>query len=78
MNCRDFLEFVDDFLAGNLPESERAHFEQHLGECPHCVEYLASYRETVSLGTAAYAPDSTVPADVPEDLIKAILSTRGR
>jgi anti-sigma factor RsiW len=73
MTCHTFLDFLMDYLNGELPPGQHAVFEEHLGECPDCVAYLAMYRETVKLGKAAAAAPE---APVPEDLIRAILAAR--
>jgi anti-sigma factor RsiW len=77
VTCREFAEFIVDYLAGELPEESRAPFERHLSRCPNCHEYLAQYRNTVAAGRLAFAnPDEEVPAEVPEDLVKAVLAAR--
>jgi anti-sigma factor RsiW len=77
MTCREFIEFLRAYLSGELSESERSVFEAHLAECPDCVAYLESYGATLTLGKAAYAAtDDPVPADVPEELVQAILAAR--
>ena len=43
MNCREFTEFLHEYLFGELPPGERAEFEKHLAECPWGVAYLDSY-----------------------------------
>jgi anti-sigma factor RsiW len=80
MNCREFTEFLHEYLFGNLPEGERAEFETHLAECPWCVAYLDSYKKTIHLEKAAFATphDAPTPADAPEELIQAILRARSR
>jgi anti-sigma factor RsiW len=79
MNCREFTEFLHEYLFGNLPIEERAAFEDHLAECPWCVAYLDSYRKTIQLEQAAFvAPDVPAPTDAPEELIQAILRARSR
>jgi anti-sigma factor RsiW len=80
MNCREFTEFLHEYLFGDLPAEERTEFEKHLAECPWCVAYLDSYRKTIRLEQAAYsAPqDAPPPADAPEELIAAILRARSR
>jgi anti-sigma factor RsiW len=77
MNCREFTDFLDDYLSGAQPAGERAEFEKHLALCPQCVAYLDSYRKTVQLGKASCADDSP-PADAPDELIQAILRARSR
>jgi anti-sigma factor RsiW len=78
MNCREFTEFLHEYLFDNLPAAERAEFEKHLEECPWCVAYLDSYKQTIQLEKAAFTPpeDAPVPGDVPEELVQAILSAR--
>jgi len=78
MSCREFTEFLDEYLFGNLPAKQRAEFDKHLAECPWCVAYLDSYQKTIQLEQAAFAePEGApVPADVPEELIQAILRAR--
>jgi anti-sigma factor RsiW len=73
MTCRELVEFLMDYLDGLLSEPERLCFEEHLGECPDCVAYLATYQEAIRLGKeACTAGDASIPPDVPEDLVRAI------
>ncbi len=76
MTCREFAEFVMAYLDGELEEDLRRRFNEHLGECADCVRYLREYRATIQAGQLAYADEP--PADVPEDLVKAILDARQR
>jgi anti-sigma factor RsiW len=77
VTCRDFVEFLSEYLFGGLNSAERTEFEAHLAECPTCVAYLDSYQKTVQLGKAAYAcPADQVPDEVPEQLVLAILAAR--
>ncbi len=79
ITCRAFIAFIGDYLANELAPEEREKFDFHLTHCPPCVRYLHSYRETIKLGKVALAPsDEPVPADVPEALIRAILSARDK
>ena len=77
MTCREFIEFLWRYVENNLPRGEREVFDEHLAKCPHCVKYLQSYRETVRIGKTVFTnAEDTVPVEVPEDLIKAILAAR--
>jgi anti-sigma factor RsiW len=80
MNCREFTEFLHEYLFGNLPAEERAEFEKHLAECDWCVAYLDNYKKTIELEKIAFtvAEDAPPPADAPEELIQAILRARPR
>jgi len=47
--CQQAVELVTDYLEGKLSRSDRQRFLTHLLDCPHCTEYLAQMRETISL-----------------------------
>jgi anti-sigma factor RsiW len=79
MTCRELVDFLMDYLDGQLSEPVRMCFEEHLGECPDCVAYLATYQETIRLGKEACTPgNDALPPNVPEDLVRAVLATRRR
>ena len=77
MTCRECIEFFSAFVDGELSEDVRFRFDAHVAACPACAAYLKSYEATVKLAKAALSGlDDPVPADVPEDLVKAILAAR--
>jgi anti-sigma factor RsiW len=76
--CRELIDFLAAYLDGELAPEVRAAFDTHLSLCPDCVAYLASYRETIRLGKQACEPDGELPADVPGELVDAILAARRR
>ena len=77
ITCRELIEFLHLYLDGELPPECVVEFERHLSVCDSCVNYLATYRETIALGKAACEDlDSPVGADVPEELVAVILSAR--
>ncbi len=58
--CQQVVELVTDYLEGNLSRSARRRFEAHLAGCPHCTEYLAQMRETISI-TGRLVPEDLTP-----------------
>ena len=58
--CQEVVELVSDYLEGALSDGERRRFERHLAGCPHCTEYLAQMRETISL-TGRLTPEDLTP-----------------
>jgi anti-sigma factor RsiW len=74
MACREILDFLMEYLDGNLSPAQRAIFEEHLAVCPDCVAYLHNYRRTVKLvKSLADTPSAT---DAPEDFVKSVLAAR--
>ena len=79
MTCREFVDFLADYLSGELRPETQSAFEDHLAHCPSCVVYLNTYRDTQVLARAALeGPGTALPEEVPEDLVRAILDARRR
>jgi RNA polymerase sigma-70 factor, ECF subfamily len=71
ISCRQFEEFVMDFVEGSLPPDRRRLFELHLKTCHECRRYLARYQATLE-ATRALARDPTPPPEVPIRLVRAV------
>jgi len=79
ITCREFVEFLADYLAGELSPTSQAEFEFHLSDCPDCTLYLKSYEETIRLGKEAFTDlEAPVPTEVPKELLQGILAARRR
>lgn len=77
ISCREFEAFILDYLDGSLASAQKKKFEWHLRVCRECREYLAAYKRTIEVGKTVLGPaDESVPAEVPEDLVKAVLDSR--
>ena len=70
--CQQLIDFLDDYVAGDLPPDRAEGFESHLSRCPSCVAYVASYRETIRITQHASVVEIE---DIPADLLTAILAT---
>ncbi len=77
MTCKEFIEFLYDYVSGDLSCEQRAAFDEHMSICPDCVDYVNTYRKTVEL-TRASADDAGERdlSEVPKDLIRAIMDVR--
>jgi predicted anti-sigma-YlaC factor YlaD len=77
MTCKDFIEFLHEYLGDELPDGQKRLFEEHLAICESCVSYLSNYEDTMSLAKACLSdPEGPVPEDVPEGLVAAVLAAR--
>jgi anti-sigma factor RsiW len=77
VTCRELVEFLSEYLSGELAATERAEFEAHLAECPACVAYLDTYGKTIQLLKAAFArSEDQLPDRMPEQVVQAILAAR--
>lgn len=77
MTCRELVDFLSAYLDGELSSEARIRFDAHLSACPECSAYLRTYEAAVKLAKdACDHPDDPVPADVPEELVRAILKAR--
>jgi anti-sigma factor RsiW len=79
VTCQQCIEFLLEYLAGELAPVERAEFESHLRLCPPCLDYLRTYELAVRLGKAVCRePASPTAPAVPEELVQAILAARAK
>ena len=77
INCREFEDFIIDYLEGFLPLHQNKIFERHLRGCSECQIYLKAYEAAKNLGIEAFEdPEAPVPPSVPDDLVAAILDAR--
>lgn len=78
-NCRELIEFLDDYVADALAPSVRAAFEEHLARCPYCRDYLKTYRDSIQLAKFAVADRAEhVRETIPEELVRAVVAARKR
>ncbi|MFO0829856.1 MAG: zf-HC2 domain-containing protein [Phycisphaerales bacterium] len=75
LTCREFIEFLDDYVANAQDAEVRAAFEAHLAICTRCADYLRSYRDAIRMGKMVMSESpGPVPDAVPEDLVKAVVA----
>lgn len=76
MTCKELIEFIELYVAGDLPPESLLLFDQHLERCPDCVDYLDSYRKTIQYGRDTLLSDAGAQGSpMPEDLVEAILAS---
>jgi anti-sigma factor RsiW len=74
MTCQEIIDFLMRYLDGELADEERRILEEHLGECPPCVAYLETYRQTIQVSRCACAARENPCEEIPEALVKAIVA----
>ena len=65
--CKEAVALVTDYLEGALARRDRARFEAHVADCPHCAEHFAQMRATIAV-LGRVEPDDLEPA-VLDDLV---------
>lgn len=73
ITCRELIDFIGDYVEGTLDDVSRNDFERHLERCRSCQAYLKTY-ETTRVLTQAVLADDAPARDVPEELVRTILS----
>lgn len=77
MNCRELIDFLSDYIEGELPENVKMCFDMHLEMCPPCVEYLKTYQATIQIAKSCCCDSPAKKMEpMPEQLVSAILSAR--
>jgi anti-sigma factor RsiW len=67
---------MTDYIEGAMTARDRARFEAHLTDCPHCSEYLAQMRVTIE-AVGCVEPDDLDPVMV-DDLVMLYRGWLGR
>lgn len=70
ITCRQLIDFIADYVSGDLDDLSRHELERHLGRCRSCQAYLDSYRTTTELLGELDEPAT----DVPEELVSDIMA----
>jgi anti-sigma factor RsiW len=71
MTCQQLIDFLNDYVDGELSADARQRFEAHLTACRDCRDYLGQYRRSVELTKSVAADDAGT--DLPPSLVKAIV-----
>ena len=76
LTCHALIDFLDDYVEERLTPPQRARCDEHLAVCAACLRYQNGYRGTMRLLTLLGLENDADPADVPQQLVEAILSAR--
>ena len=74
MNCRDMVDYLSDYLDGELDASIRMTIETHNGECPPCRAFVKTLRRTVEMVRAS--PCEPLPPALRQALYDALRKAR--
>ena len=73
LTCKEFNEFMIDYLEGGLPVWQKYMCWLHVKMCRECAYFVQQYHRVIALGqNACDSPDDSVP----EELVKAAMAHR--
>jgi anti-sigma factor RsiW len=75
MSCRELVELVTEYVEGTLDADTLASFEEHLTQCPRCVEYVDQFRQTID--AMGHIPPESLSPEVEQELLAAFRDWRG-
>jgi anti-sigma factor RsiW len=70
ITCRELVELLCDYVAGDLAPEHRARLEFHLSLCRPCVTYVRTYELTIQL--TRRLPDAPLPPALEKKLRKLL------
>jgi predicted anti-sigma-YlaC factor YlaD len=68
--CRELLDYVSDYIDGELEASICVEVEAHLASCPNCRIMVDTVRKTITLYHSQTSTD--LPSDVQDRLYRVL------
>ena len=66
--CRDAVALMSDYVDDVLSRRDRERLEAHMANCPHCTEYLAQIKATIT------ATGNVQPDDLSEEALDELVT----
>ena len=66
--CTRTKKLLYEFVEGGLDQQTQQKLEQHLSDCPGCLEYVKSYRRTIELTHHHGLPEAPMPPALKQKL----------
>jgi len=73
IDCKQVESFLLAYIEDDLPKSQMKVIDRHLMVCPDCRRYIAEYPRTLEVLSVSKSEADEAMAEVPKDLINAIL-----
>ena len=76
LSCQELVELITSYLEDALPADDRRRFDEHIGDCEGCRNYLEQMRITVRLlgGITIYDLD----VDAEDSLLQTFRNWKSR
>ena len=74
--CKECIELLHDYLAGELNPEVNASLEEHLEDCPPCIAFVNTYKSTTLLSRTALKSNE-IPDIVKERLKEFVDKKKG-
>ena len=71
-SCQTVHKLLFDYVQGNLPPEKNQKLTEHLRDCPMCLEYVETYRKTVSLTHECCRSKQQIPPELASKLTEFI------
>ena len=68
--CNDTARLLYAFVEGELDPQRRRKLEAHLADCPECLEFVRTYRETIAM---THQHDVPAKLEMPPRLVEKLL-----
>jgi anti-sigma factor RsiW len=75
--CKECIDVLYDYIEGTLEPDLTHRLDEHFGECPPCMAFVATYRSVPTLSRSALVEDiREIPTEVKQRLKDALRRAR--
>jgi anti-sigma factor RsiW len=67
-SCMRTHRLLFDYVQGNLDKHTTHKLDAHLGDCPECLQFVRTYRQTIAAAKNHYPGEVEIPPALKEKL----------
>ena len=68
LGCYDMHRLLFDYAQETLPAELKSAMDEHLKDCPPCLDYLKTYRATICATRDCCRPTAQIPVELEQKL----------
>lgn len=64
VTCEECIEVLVDYLEGSMDKATHSAFEAHFADCTPCLDFLQTYKATITVTKKVLTVEDEIPENV--------------